>query len=238
MKKSYKIIGFTLVILLAFSSGVGAASKMEKVQAYLNHGISIILDGAPWTPKDVNQKSLTPITYNGSTYVPLRAVSEAAGVFVDWNNELQQITMITKDAPATGEVLPFNKDTVKHIPWGLGSQGITRNKEDLKFGNTQYEAAFAVSEVGIRGVGFKVKQGAKKLNIMVGFKDDDPVEAKYTVKDRSGQSLATGKVKNNTVEMNQIELPLGVTELYIEFIAPIAGDGMGFIIWDGSTIEF
>lgn len=228
------------MFLLAFSSGVGAASKLEKIQADLNRGISIILDGAMWKPKDASGKEVAPISYKGSTYLPLRSVSEATGVSVNWNNAKQQISITTKETPATGKKLSFNSETVKHIKWGNNTNGITRNKEDLLFGGTQYNAAFMVSGVSNagQGVGFSVQQGAKRLEVLIGYKNDKEYEGKYTITDRADQTLATGTLMSGEVETNTIDLPPGVTDLYIEFEGEPWGSGLGFLIWDESYLEF
>ena len=156
------------------------------------------------------------------------------------DKDKQEITIITKDAPVTGKVLPFEMDTVKHIKWGYDTNGITQNKEDLLFGEKQYKKAFIVSKVNSAGQGFgmSLKQGAKKAEVLIGFKNDKEFEATYTITDRSGQTVATGKVKSGTVELNKIELPLGVRDLYVEFKGSGGGSGTGFLIWDESKIEF
>lgn len=240
MKKQSRLVVFILVFMFAFIGGVGAATKIEKIEATINHGISIILNGTIWTPKDVNGKVVQPIIYKGSTFVPIRAVSEATGASVEWDNTKQQITIITKDAPATGKVLPFDLDTVKHIKWGHTPNGITQSKDDLLFGGIQYKKAFIVSNVNSAGQGFgmSLKQGAKKAEVLIGFKNDKESEATYTITDRSGQTLATGKVKNGTVEFNKLDLPVGVTDLYVEFKTIPGSSATGFLIWDESKIEF
>ena len=115
LKKRSLLVGYILVFMFAFVGGVGAATKIEKIEATINHGISIILNGTKWTPKDVNGNVVQPISYKGSTFVPLRAVSEATGAYIEWDQDKQEITLITKDAPATGEVLPFEKIGRAHV---------------------------------------------------------------------------------------------------------------------------
>src|SRR5690606_10675405 len=63
------------------------------IKANLNHGIKITLDGKPWTPRDAQGNALTPITYKGSTYLPVRAVAEAAGISVDWDAATQTVIL-------------------------------------------------------------------------------------------------------------------------------------------------
>ncbi|MGF7047568.1 hypothetical protein J2T13_002073 [Paenibacillus sp. DS2015] len=64
----------------------------ENPSTALNHNITFKVDGIKWTPKDSNGDKLSALVYDGSTYVPLRVVSEALGAEVSWNNSSQQIT--------------------------------------------------------------------------------------------------------------------------------------------------
>ncbi|MDR1503418.1 MAG: copper amine oxidase N-terminal domain-containing protein, partial [Prevotella sp.] len=48
--------------------------------------IKIIIDGIEFTPKDANGKTVEPFIYNGTTFVPIRAISEAFGVEVGWRH--------------------------------------------------------------------------------------------------------------------------------------------------------
>src|SRR5690606_2211806 len=73
--------------------GAIAATGTQQITALLNGNIKITLNGEPWTPKDVTGKALTPITYNGSTYLPVRAVAEAAGMGVEWDGATQTVKL-------------------------------------------------------------------------------------------------------------------------------------------------
>jgi hypothetical protein len=87
------------------SVGAVADTALEEIKAYLNIGVSIELKGNAWTPKDEDGNVLHPITYNGSTYLPVRAVGEAVGLKVDWNAETQTVVLGEGQpaAPASGQ---------------------------------------------------------------------------------------------------------------------------------------
>ena len=242
-KKITVISGLMLIVVLAFSAGVSAASTLEKIQANLNHGLSFVLNGEAWTPKDANGKKAAPISYKGTTYVPLRAVGEATGAEVSFNSAKQQIQIITSSAsvPSSGERVPFGVDHVSHFKWGGYLSGVTRNKNDLLFGETQYETAFIVNDVNSagQGVAFKVKEGTKRVGVLVGFKSisSDKIGS-YTISTKDGQALAAGKVESGKLENNELVLPRGTTELFVEFKGPAGEKSTGFVIWDESWLEF
>lgn len=97
IKKTTFITLLVIVGLLFGVVGVGASGGIERIQAALNHNITFLLDGAKWTPKDNNGNKLSALVYNGSTYVPLRAVSEALDAEVNWDGSTSTITINKSD---------------------------------------------------------------------------------------------------------------------------------------------
>lgn len=90
MKKtvlSTLVLGMTLT----GAAGVYAGTKLDKITAYLNHTITFQVDGQAFTPKDGNGKSLTAITYNNLTYLPVRALSDALDVPVTYDAGSKQV---------------------------------------------------------------------------------------------------------------------------------------------------
>lgn len=86
--KRKTIISIILSAILVSSVSIGlAAEKLTTITAQLNHSIKINLNGQSWTPKD------PPITYNGTTYLPVRAVAEAVGLNVGWDATTQTISI-------------------------------------------------------------------------------------------------------------------------------------------------
>ncbi|WP_379133959.1 hypothetical protein [Paenibacillus sp. sgz500958] len=84
--KNKWIIGLTVFGMLGTgSAGVYAGSKLEQIKAYLNHGLTIEVNGNPYTLKDGNGKKLVPITYGGLTYLPTRAIADALSVPVTYD---------------------------------------------------------------------------------------------------------------------------------------------------------
>lgn len=115
--KRKRTIAAALLIVIAASVSVGAfaASNLTEVKSYLNGAIKITLEGKPWTPNDAGGKPVTPLTYNGSTYLPVRAIGEAFGVNIGWDGTTQTVLLgDTYDA-----VLEFPADrfpqTAAHI---------------------------------------------------------------------------------------------------------------------------
>ena len=49
--------------------------------------IKIMIDGAEYVPTDADGNVVEPLIYNGTTYLPVRAVANAFGKEVKWNGE-------------------------------------------------------------------------------------------------------------------------------------------------------
>lgn len=78
-KKRIQKIVLAVVCLLAFScTAVGAATVAKNITVYYRD-IQIVVDGIKENP------DAEPFIYNGTTYLPVRAVSEALGERVEWD---------------------------------------------------------------------------------------------------------------------------------------------------------
>lgn len=68
--------------------------------------IKIVINGTLTEPKDVNGKVVNPFLIDGTTYVPIRAITEALGKKIDWNGE-------TKTVYITSDIYEVDLDTLK-----------------------------------------------------------------------------------------------------------------------------
>lgn len=106
MKIRKSVFALVLAVTMLFSTAIGAVASngIEKIQASLNHNIKFLLNGSAWSPKDPSGKTLSALVYKGSTYVPLRSVSEALGAAVDWDASTSTITIDGDD----NNGIPYN----------------------------------------------------------------------------------------------------------------------------------
>ncbi|MUG70964.1 MULTISPECIES: copper amine oxidase N-terminal domain-containing protein [Paenibacillus] len=86
-KKLLLTTGLSALVATSVYVGAFAASNLQEIQAYLNMGIKFKLNGKAWQAQDEAGNVINPITYNGTTYLPARAVGEAFGVKVGWDAE-------------------------------------------------------------------------------------------------------------------------------------------------------
>ncbi|MNN39733.1 hypothetical protein D3C81_1537810 [compost metagenome] len=112
--KSKKMIIATMVFGMAVtgSAGVYAGTNLQKISAYLNHSIGFKVNGAAYTPVDGNGKTLSPITYNNTTYLPVRALADALDVPVTFNASTNQVIL----GSGSGTPAPDNGPAVTLAP--------------------------------------------------------------------------------------------------------------------------
>lgn len=97
------VVGMTV----SGAAGVYAGSNMEEIKAYLNSSIGFSIDGAAYYPTDANGNKLTPITYQDSTYLPVRALADALKVPLDFDAKNNQV-LIGSTTPVTSDLSDVN----------------------------------------------------------------------------------------------------------------------------------
>lgn len=136
-----KIKGFVSGIILASLLGATAfAAPLEKKIDVLYDNIKIYVDGVLVQPKDGAGNAVEPFLSNGTTYLPVRAVSEALGKEVSWDADSKSIYIGEKPAldiqdVAIEEVTVSNADELyaalgsyKHIKLTPGVYNLSQLK--------------------------------------------------------------------------------------------------------------
>ncbi|WP_211748602.1 stalk domain-containing protein [Paenibacillus sp. Marseille-Q4541] len=97
--KNFKKSMITLSVVgmtLTGAAGVYAGTNLQKITAYLNHNLGIQVNGAAYQLVDNNGKKLTPITYQNTTYLPIRTIADAVQVPVSYDAKNKQVLIGTK----------------------------------------------------------------------------------------------------------------------------------------------
>lgn len=124
-KKLARIFCISLAMVFCLCIGALAASNLEAISAYLNRGITIKLDGQTQVLKNEQGNQVYPISYNGTTYVPIRGVSSILGVGVDWDNNTKTVLLTSKGSGSTANtVKPYEIKNGKVFD-GTSAEGFT-----------------------------------------------------------------------------------------------------------------
>ncbi len=84
---SKRLQGLIAGILIGamLTSGVVLATNTTTLYDVVANGVKIVVDGQKLNPTDANGNKVEPIIYNGTTYLPVRAVANALGKAVYWD---------------------------------------------------------------------------------------------------------------------------------------------------------
>lgn len=115
MKKTKRFLAVTLAvasIVSTFSLGVFAGSNLVSIQAYLNYGLKVVKNGVVQDLKDAQGNVVTPITYNDTTYLPVRAVANILGHSVGWDEATESVLLDGSSAPIIPNAPTVSNDTI------------------------------------------------------------------------------------------------------------------------------
>lgn len=93
MKRNVKDIALGMAIAGVIGATVlpASASAVTKQISVTYSNIQLVVDGVKVTPKDANGKTVEPFIYDGTTYLPVRAVGDALGKQVTWDGASQTV---------------------------------------------------------------------------------------------------------------------------------------------------
>jgi len=86
------LFGVLLTVLILSSIPALASTGAKTIEIYYNN-IKITLDGVQVTPRDGQGNIVEPFTYQGTTYLPVRAVANALGIAVDWDANTKTVIL-------------------------------------------------------------------------------------------------------------------------------------------------
>ena len=118
MKRTLKdrLMGVVLGILIGATMVTTAVATTGRVQKMLDYtDIKIILDGEEVIPKDANGKYVEPFAIEGTTYLPVRAISNALGLEVGWDQATKTVKLTTPQKEVVSEEgnVIYNENGIK-----------------------------------------------------------------------------------------------------------------------------
>lgn len=141
MRKNFKgfLIGMLTTILLFTTVEVMAAGVITQKISVVYNNIKISVNGKEaLLGKDSTGKNIEPFIYNGTTYIPVRAVSEALGERVKWDGITQ--TVYVGEIPGDVNYLTEFSGAYKH-------EGVKYGLNDTKYltmGGIKYETGYSL----------------------------------------------------------------------------------------------
>lgn len=99
-----KVVVSAIVLSTLATVSVFAANTKE-IKAYLNYDLKIKYDMQEQNLFDAEGNRVYPISYNGTTYLPVRAIGNLFDVNVDWDGDTYSVLL-----GKTGEIVDFIED--------------------------------------------------------------------------------------------------------------------------------
>lgn len=94
MKNRKSFFAGMLTMALLFSLVVSASAVYATVTKNLYYqDVKVTLNGEPLDLRDVNGNNVDPFLMDGTNYLPVRAISEALGLDVDWNHNEKTVIL-------------------------------------------------------------------------------------------------------------------------------------------------
>lgn len=181
MKKRLQGLVMGIIIGALMTSGIVFAKNIQETINAVYMNVKLVVDGIEITPKDANGNVVEPFIYNGTTYLPVRAIGEAFDKDVQWDGDtatvyiggvqkpLKEVYLYDKPYIECGNPFEFkaeekgtdwyNKDITNYIGFNLN------NGEEVKKDNYQFTNYVTYA---LNGLASKVKGTFKapKYNIM------------------------------------------------------------------------
>lgn len=104
MKKTNRILTIILAVAIVLTLIIPAAATSWKEAKLFYRDIKITLDGKEVRPTTVNGDYVEPFIIDGTTYLPVRGISSALGLDVDWNDSTNTVILKSQlEQPSTNK---------------------------------------------------------------------------------------------------------------------------------------
>ena len=226
-KKKWIIVFACIVVFISASLTLSASPLLESIKANLNKEIRLMLRGEEWEPK-LGDTPMYPITYKGSTYLPVRSVAEALQVPIRWDEETRTVhiaEMIVDNATYVGTVeaifVPAGSTTESRKNGDGGIQFIPQDDGGLTI--TLSGSVFAEADASFVLEGSRVDGGwSSKEN------NEFTIDAKGNITGESSLPLYDIKIAGSLTEQDVL------IKIEIETTVDDESNGVG----KGSKLEF
>ena len=128
------VIGATLV-----PTSYAIVGTVTKELSYNN--IKIALDGKEVKPTDANGNYVEPFIIDGTTYLPVRGIANALGLYVDWDGKTNSVILNTQNADFSvfngrykGGGTPIPNSEYSIGEWSATLSDVTKDSMNLSFG--------------------------------------------------------------------------------------------------------
>ena len=140
------------ILVAALTAGLGVSALAATRTITVDDNIRVTLNGAVFSPKNEQGKEGPLFSYNGTTYAPVRAICEAAGMKVEYDSAPYTAVLTTQDQyiastpTASGYITVDKAKQAALTHAGVNASDATFVKAGLDWddGKVKYEVEFYV----------------------------------------------------------------------------------------------
>ena len=96
-----KYISFLMILIFCLCASSVSLATDENAQAILNRKVSIVYNNELKEFSDVNGTKVYPLTYQGTTYLPVRAIASLFSIPVEWNGAERMVLLGSGDVSSS-----------------------------------------------------------------------------------------------------------------------------------------
>jgi hypothetical protein len=138
-------VALILVIMLSVGTAYAASTGVSIPVVYDN--IKVLLNGNELKLADVTGKTVEPFIYDGTTYLPIRAIAESFNKTIEWDAEARQV-LITDTNPIS-PVPDKMKEILKPDILDLLGKSRAEIRDKHRIETSEHDTAFWYSGLGI-----------------------------------------------------------------------------------------
>lgn len=228
-------------------------AKAQNVAAELRSDITVVVDDAVRTFADANGKTVYPLSYQGSTYLPIRAIGELMGKSVAWDGKTNTVTLsgssggeITDADVIVGgarSILTVEEAKAKALEdAGLTASQVTFTEAKLERddGRDVYEIEFYTADYKEYDYEIDARTG-KVLEVDYDAESFTPPAASGTITREKAQEIALAKVpgaKAEHIKKLKLDHDDGRTIYEVEIVYNAMEYDLEISAADGAVLEF
>ena len=168
-KKSRTVL-IAIAVILALSVTALGKTVSENAKLFYNN-IKIYIDGAEIVPKDAVGNVVEPFIINGTTYLPVRAISNALCKDVEWDGKTQSVYIGKKDQTKPDNYL--HKIQYNDYKAGNTVEFAIINGTITDYNGNTYTNGLVFDQLNYFG---KVKDDEDKANVNISY----PLNSQYS----------------------------------------------------------
>ncbi len=203
MKQRLKNLMAGVLIGVTLTSGAVFAKQISETAELFYNNIKIYINGGEIVPKDATGNVVEPFIMNGTTYLPVRAISNALGKDVEWDGATQSVYIGKKDQTKPDNYL--DRIQYNDVVYGKWYSNLWRiNGKIIDTNNNEYLSGMLFYNDAGNDI-YNIDDDADNVDIKISY----PLNSKYTKltgkivlpKDIRTNELDREKLKNNNVNV-------------------------------------